>query len=158
MNSRKWFLIAASIILLISLCIIFPYEQSRSNFIDDLGYTFLTLAISMFLGMYGLMGKAFFKGLLFLIFSTVFSFCVWLLFYPADILSKIAAIYGGIPSGIVAGLFFLIVNHKFLKDENQYKQILKQLVCYSIILLIVSILFDKGGDWIDEILMHFKTL
>ena len=101
---QKLFLIAGVIILAISLCIVFPLEQSNSSTIEAFGYTYLTLTIALLTIMYGLMGKVFFKGLLFLLFSALFSYCAWLLLYPSGWLSSFIAFWGGIPSGIIAGL------------------------------------------------------
>jgi len=77
LSIRNPILIMGVVIFAISVCIIFPYESSKSNYIDDLKFTFLTLALAMFTLMYALMGKHFFKGLLFLLFSAVFSFACW---------------------------------------------------------------------------------
>ena len=156
MKPNKKVLIAGVIILTISLCLIFPIESSKTSYINELPFTFLTLALAMFTLMYGLMGKHFFKGLLFLLFSVLFSFCAWLVFYPSDWLATFVAIWAGIPSGIIAGLLFMVVNFQFIKDENRYKLFFKRLVSYCLILFVVSYLFHNGGDWIFEISEYFK--
>ncbi|WAC42554.1 hypothetical protein [Pedobacter sp. SL55] len=73
-NIKKPVLMAGVTILAISLCIILPLEYSKANFISDLSYTFLGLTLAILTIMYGLMGKHFFKGLLFLFLA---SFVVW---------------------------------------------------------------------------------
>lgn len=156
MKPNKPILITGVVIFAISVCIIFPYESSKSSYIDDLKFTFLTLALAMFTLMYGLMGKHFFKGLLFLLFSAVFSFGCWSLFLYNDFWGIIPALYAGIPAGIVAGLVFLIFNYQLIKDENKVSRYAKQFVLYGVILLISSILFAKGGDWIFEISQYYK--
>lgn len=154
---NKPILIAGVIILTICLCFIFPYEYNRTNYISDLKLTFLSLAAAMFTLMYGLMGKHFFKGLLFLICSALFSFCCWWLFFYSDFWGMIPALYAGIPAGIVAGLVFLIFNYQFIKDENKVTLFIKRLILYSILLFISSILFAKGGDWIFEMSEYLKS-
>lgn len=158
MKPNKPILIAGLVIFAISVCIIFPYESNKSNYIDDLKFTFLTLALSMFILMYSLMGKHFFKGLLFLLFSAVFSFACWSLFMYNDFWGIIPALYAGIPAGIVAGLVFLIFNYQFIKDENKVSRLIKQGVLYSVILLVSSVLFAKGGDWIFELTEYLKNI
>ena len=157
MKPNKPILIAGVVIFTISVCIIFPYESSKSNYIDNFKFTFLTLALAMFTLMYGLMGKHFFKGLLFLLFSAVFSFACWSLFLYNDFWGIIPALYAGIPAGIVAGLVFLIFNYQFIKDENTIRRYAKQFALYGVILLISSVLFAKGGDWIFELTAYFKN-
>ncbi|RZL39547.1 MAG: hypothetical protein EOO96_00360 [Pedobacter sp.] len=157
MKPNKPIIITGVVIFAISACIIFPYESGKSNYIDDLKFTFITLALAMFTLMYGLMGKHFFKGLFFLLFSAVFSFACWSLFLYNDFWGVIPALYAGVPSGIVAGLLFLIFNYQFIKDENKLRRYTKQFVLYSIILLISSIIFAKGGDWIFELTEYFKN-
>jgi len=103
------------------------------------------------------MGKHFYKGLLFLICSALFSFIAWLLLYPAGWLSSVVAVWGGVPSGVVAGLLFMLFNFQFIKDENRYVLFSKRLISYLVILGIVSLLFDKGGDWIFDISEYFKS-
>ena len=156
-KARKPILIAGVIILAISLCFIFPFEYNRSNYIADLKFTFLSLAVAMFTLMFGLMGKHFPKGLLFLICSALFSFIAWFFLYPAGWFSAIVAVWGGVPSGVIAGLLFMIFNFEFIKDENRYVLFFKRLISYLVILGVVSILFDKGGDWIFNISEYFKS-
>ncbi|WAC42553.1 hypothetical protein [Pedobacter sp. SL55] len=71
--------------------------------------------------------------------------------------ANIANIFMGIVTGVVSGLIFLAVNFCFLRDENRYKLFFKRLVSYLLILLISSILFAKGGDWIFELTEYFKN-
>lgn len=157
MKPNKPVLIAGVIIFAISVCIIFPYESGKSNYIDGLKFTFLTLALAMFTLMYGLMGKHFFKGVLFLLFTAVFSFACWSLFLYNDFWGIIPALYAGIPAGIVAGLVFLIFNHQFIKGENQVRRYIKQVILYAFLLLVSSVLFAKGGDWIFQLTEYFKN-
>lgn len=156
-KARKPILIAGVVILTICLCFIFPFEYNRTNYITDLKFTFLSLAVAMFTLMFGLMGKHFYKGLLFLICSALFSFIVWFFLYPAGWLSPVVAVWGGIPSGVIAGLLFLLLNFEFIKDENRYRLFFKRLISYLVILGIVSFLFDKGGDWIFDISEYLKS-
>ncbi|SOD18354.1 hypothetical protein [Pedobacter xixiisoli] len=156
-NINKPVLIAGVVIFTISVCIIFPYESSKTSYLAELHFTFLTLALAMFTLMYGLMGKHFFKGLLFLIFSAIFGFCSWAIFLYNDFWGVIPALYAGVPAGIVAGLVFLIFNYQFIKDDNKTRLFVKRLILYSVILFISSLLFAKGGDWIFELTEYFKN-
>ena len=155
-RDRKTYLIVGVVILLMSLCIIFPFEKHESNFISDFVYTYISLAIGLLVLMYGLMGKNFFKGLLFLIFSSIFSFCAWMLFYPLGFLSTLLAFWLGIPSGIIAGLIFLIADYKFINDENRVKLFLKRMLLFLLLLAIVSLSFLYGSDLISYIYEKFK--
>lgn len=156
-KAKKPVLIAGVVILTISLCFIFPYEYNRTNYITDLKFTFLSLAVAMFTLMFGLMGKHFFKGLLFLICSALFSFIAWFFLYPSGWFSTIVAVWAGIPSGVIAGLLFMLFNFQFIKDENRYILFFKRLISYMVILGIVSILFHNGGDWIFDISEYLKS-
>jgi len=155
MNVRKWFLIASGAMLIISLCVIFPLEK-KSEFIGDLVYTFITLGIAILLGMYGLMGKKIINGLLLILSSIVISFVCWYIVFNNDFWGIVPAIYGGIPSGIVTGLLFLIVDYKWIEGEDRFRLFFKRLISYSIILLIVSVIAAKGGDWMFNISQYFK--
>ena len=156
-NPQKLFLVSGVIVLAVSLCIIFPLENSKAITIAEFGYTYLTLTIALLTMMYGLMGKAFFKGLLFLLFSALFSFSAWLLLYPSGWLSSLVAFWAGIPCGIIAGLIFMLINFKFIKDDNRYQLFFKRLISYLLILLIVSYMFHNGGDWIFDVSEYFKN-
>lgn len=157
MKNRKPFTIIGIVILVIGLCIIFPYEYKRSETIFGFTYTYLSLITGLLITMFGLMGKHMIKGLLVVIASGFISFCAWYIVLYKDFWGIIPALYGGIPAGIVAGLIFLALNFFFLKDKNRYVQLIKQFLTYSVLLIIVSILFAKGGDWIFEISEYFKS-
>lgn len=154
-NKRNIFLTGGIITLLISLLIIYPVEYGKSYLIDDFVYTFLTLAIALFLLMFGLMGKSFFKGILFLLGSTIFGFIVFYFAYLRIPWSGLAAVYLGIPSGIVTAIVFFLGNYLFLRNKTNYK-LLKQVTMYLLILLVVSILFAFGGDWSFEISQYLQ--
>lgn len=157
MKPNKPILVAGIVIFAISVCAIFPYESSKTNYIAELKYTFLTLALAMFTLMYSLMGKHFFKGLLFLLFSAVFSFACWSLFLYNDFWGVIPALYAGVPAGVLTGLVFLIFNYQFIKNENKSRLYLKRFLLYSVLLCIFSLLFAKGGDWIFDLTEYFKN-
>ncbi|WP_316735687.1 hypothetical protein [Pedobacter aquatilis] len=157
MNPNKPILVSDVIIFAICICIIFPYEYNRASYITDLKFTIISLALTMFTLMYGLMGRHFFKGVLFLIFSAVFSFLCWFGVAYNDFWGIVPALYAGAPAGVLAGLLFLIFNFKFIKDENKYKLFFKRFALYLLILFVVSILFAKGGDWIFDLEMYFRS-
>lgn len=120
-NLKNTFLLGGIITLFISLCIIFPIESSKSDFIFDLVYTFLTLAIALLLIMLGLMGKHFFKGILFLAGSSIFGYIFFYVAYTNDPFNVLAALCLGVPSGILTALVFLIANFEFFNDKTKYK-------------------------------------
>jgi len=154
-NKRKVSLIAGIVVLLLSLCVIFPIESSKTIVLEGLGYTFLTLAIAMLLIMIGLLGKFFCKSLLFLILSSFIGFTFFYFAYPLVPYSSLVAFWLGIPSGVITALIFLIFNFYFLTDVKN-PRFLKKVVVYPLILFIVSVLFGYGGDWYSEIMQYFK--
>jgi hypothetical protein len=143
---RKAFLIGGAITLLISTCVIYPMERSRANYLDEYRNTFLTLAIALLLLMPGLMGKQVFKGLLFLATSSLIAVAFFYVAYPLVPFTFFIAILLGIPSGIITGLIFMIINFCFF-GKIETNKLPKQIVVYLIILLVVSVLFGYGGDW-----------
>ncbi|ALL06867.1 hypothetical protein AQ505_16060 [Pedobacter sp. PACM 27299] len=153
---RKVILMAGILTLLISTCVIFPIQKEESNFLEDFTYTFLGLFLALLLLMIGLLGKDFFKGLLFLFFSTIFGGVCFYVAYPPVTFASFIAVWLGVPSGVVTAILFMIVNFYFLKDLKRYK-LLKQIIVYFIILFIVSVLFGYGGDWSFEISQYFKN-
>lgn len=171
---KKPILIAGAVILIISLCVIFPIEYSKASFVTDLKFTYFMLGIAMFTFMYALMGENIYKGLLFLLCSCIFSIICWFVFLPETELSKsnskvfeltialfsffenFAKLYMGAVTGIIAGLIFMLIDYKFIKTKNRYPLFFIRLIAYLVILGIVSILFAKGGDWIFEISEYFK--
>ena len=154
-NKRKVTLISGIIVLLLTVCVIFPIESSKTSFLEELGYTFLTLIIALLLIMIGLLGKSFFKGLLFLILSSLIGFIFFYFAYPLVPHAFFVAFWLGIPSGIITALIFLILNFYFLKHVKKGR-ILKQTIIYLLILFLVSVLFGYGGDWYFEITQYFK--
>lgn len=174
-KASKPILIVGVVILIISICVIFPFEYSKASFIADLKFTYFTLAIAMFTLMYSFMGKHFFKGLILLFCSCIFSIISWFFFFPDNELTEnsskffeititilsffenFAILYIGTVTGIIAGLIFLILNAWLLKGESRYKLFFLRLISYLIIFSIVSILFAKGGDWIFEISEYLKS-
>ncbi|WP_316807407.1 hypothetical protein [Pedobacter agri] len=167
--------LAGIVILIISVCIIFPIEYRKASFVTDLKFTYSTLGVAMLTFMYAFMGRNTYKGLLFLLGSCVFSIICWFIFLPESALSKsnskvfeitiaifsffehFAKLYMGTVTGVIAGLIFLIVNARFLKDANRYLLFFKRLISYLVILGIVCFLFAKGGDWIFEISEYLKS-
>lgn len=145
---RKAFLIAGTLTLLISTCVIFPTERSKTNFLEDFVYTFSSLALSLLMLMFGLMGRDFFKGLLFLLLSSIIAAVFFYVAYPLAPFAYFVAFWLGVPSGIVTALLFMTINFYFFKNIKKYK-LLKQSIAYVIILLIVCVLFGYGGDWIN---------
>ena len=156
-TTRRVLLIAGLSILLISTCVIFPMEYSKASFIEEFGYTYLTLALALFLLMFGLMGRHTYKGLLFMALSSIIGAVFFYVAFPVSIFTVFIAIWLGIPSGIITALIFMIVNFYFFRDVKKHR-LLKQIVVYLVILLIVSVLFGYGGDWIYEITEYFKHL
>lgn len=172
---NKPILITGIVILIISVCVIFPLEYRNASFVTDLKFTYFTLAMTMFAIMYSLMGKYFYKGLLFLFCSCIFSIICWFIFFPDSELTKnnskffeitlailsffenFAKLYMGTVTGVIAGLLFLIVNARLLKDENRYQLFFKRLISYLVILGVVCLLFAKGSDWIFEISQYLKS-
>lgn len=152
---KKLCLIGGIITLLVSLGIILPIETSKTYFIEELPFTFLTLALALFLMMFGLMGKDFFKGLLVLFSSALLGFaCIYSVNFK-DPWNVLAAVWLGIPSGIITALIFLVISFFFLKDKTNYKRP-KQVITYVIILAVVSILFTHGGDWLFELTQYME--
>ncbi|MEO5911327.1 MAG: hypothetical protein ABIP95_10590 [Pelobium sp.] len=152
-NTRKICLVAGVITLLISVLVIYPIEMGKANFVNDFVYTYLSLAVAVLLLMLGLMGEYFISGLLFVLISTILGFTLILLSL------EYGAILGfviGIPSGVIAGLIFLVINFYFLKDVKRYRLPI-QIVSYCIILCLVSFLFYHGGDWIYDITQYFNN-
>ena len=173
-NVNKTFLIAGVVILALSLCI-FLFEYNEASFVSDMKFTFLTLTIAMLTFMYSFMGKYFFKGLILLFCSCIFSITCWFIFFPKSDLTEKSSkffeitlailsffenftiLYMGTVTGIIAGLFFMLINYKFIKIKNRYQLFFTRLISYLLILGTVSILFAIGGDWIFEISEYFKS-
>ncbi len=155
-TTRKVLLITGICTLLISICIVFPIESSKTNFLEDFGYTFFTLAIALLLLLYGLLGKHFLIGLLFVITSSIAGAIFFYVAYPLVPFTVFVAIWLGIPSGLITAIIFMIANFYFFNAIKKYK-LIKQIGLYVIILFIVSVLFGYGGDWIYEITEYFKN-
>ncbi|WP_442588097.1 hypothetical protein ACSBL2_18810 [Pedobacter sp. AW31-3R] len=145
-NRRKVPLIAGVILFLISVCFIFPIEYRRNSFLEEFVYTYSSLALALFLMMFGLMGRYFFKGILFLVLSSIVGAVFFYVAYPLVPYAAFIAVWLGIPSGIIAALIFMVLNFYILNRQTRFK-LLKQIAAYLIILLIVSVLFGYGGDW-----------
>lgn len=163
---NKSALIASIIILAISVCIILPIEYSRASLVSDLKFSHFTVGVALVVLMYAFMGRHTYKGLLLLLCSCIFSIICWsfalqkteqskasseffeLIMSVLSFLENFAIWYMGAVTGVVAGLIFLIVNARFLKDKNRNKLLVKRLISYLVILGVVCMLVAKGGDWI----------
>ena len=153
LNKRKFTAIAGIITLLVSVFVIYPIELGKANYVSEFVYTYVGLSIAVLLLMLGLMGKYFIKGLSFILVSTILGFTLIALSV------EFGAILGfviGIPSGVIAGIIFLVINFYFLKNIKRYR-LPVQIVSYFIILCIVSFIFFRGGDWIYDITEYFKN-
>ncbi len=152
-KKRKFTAIAGVTTLLVTVFVIYPIEMGKANFVSDFVYTYLGLAVALLLLMSGLMGKYFVKGLSFVLASTILGFTLIALSV------EFGAILGfviGIPSGVMAGIIFLVINFYFLKNIKSYRRPI-QIISYFIILCTVSIIFFRGGDWIYDITEYFKN-
>lgn len=154
--TRKILLIAGIVMLLISTCLVYPIERSKTNFLEEFVYTFSTLAFALFLLMAGLTGKHFLKGILFLIASSFIGAVLFYLVYPPFRFAAFIAVWLGIPSGLTAALVFMILNYFFFSKVKSYK-VIKQTLLYLTILFIVAVLFGYGGDWLFEITQYLKN-
>lgn len=153
--ARKALFIAGILTLLASTCVIFPIERSNTSFLEGFVYTFSILAASLLLLMSGLMGKNFFKGILFIAVSSIIGAVFFYVAYPPVPFAAFIAIWLGIPSGIIAALVFMIVNFYFFKEIKSFR-VLRQTTAYLAILCVVSVLFGYGGDWFFEITEYFR--
>ena len=145
--------IAGTITLLISVFVIYPIEMGKANYVTDFVCTYVGLVVAVLLLMLGLMGKYFIKGLSFMLVSTILGFTL------IALTVEFGAILGfviGIPSGVIAGMIFLVINFYFLKNIKRYR-LPVQIVSYFIILCIVSFIFFRGGDWIYDINEYFNN-
>ncbi|KRT13151.1 hypothetical protein ASU31_26050 [Pedobacter ginsenosidimutans] len=134
---------------LIAVGVIFPIE--KTDFLDDLVYTFSTLLIGLLIIIYAISGANFLKVIGFLLGSILISMLFWFLFERGGWGASIAVIWGGIPSGLISGILFLIGNYYLKLGEKKEYKYLKQLLLYFFILLIVSVLFRYGGDWYYDV-------
>ena len=149
MEVKKKSLWIGIVLSLIAFCVIFPIE--KTDFLDDLVYTFSTLLIGLLIIIYAISGAKFLKVIGFLLGSIIISMLFWFLFERDGWGSSIAVIWGGIPSGFISGILFFIGNYYLrLGEKKEYKH-LKQLLIYFFMLLIVSLLFRYGGDWYYDI-------
>jgi cation transport ATPase len=158
-KSRKIILFSGIVICLISAFVICPLERSKSPFITDYIFTYIGLALSVVLILYGFTGGSSIKYLAFILLSAIVSITCWYIYTAGDWWKKLMIMWLGVPSGIVAALVFFVLRYylffrnKALPVGRRKKNILllKQVVVYFVVLLIVSILFLKGGDWIYDV-------
>lgn len=152
---RKIILIAGIVIGLVDLCIIFPFEYSRSSYITDFVLTDICLVVAVFFILYGFTGSGFLKYLLGIIVSALVSAACWALFLDGNWLQKFIVVWLGIPSGILTALVFFVLRYyifcrnKTLPSERgkKIRTYLLQTVLYFVLLLIISVLFYTGGEW-----------
>ncbi len=141
-----WIGIALS---LVALGIIFPIE--KTDFLDDLIYAPSILVIGLAIIIYAISKGNFLKVMGLLLGSILISMLFWLLVEQGGWGTSIAVIYGGIPSGIISGILFLITNYYLKLSEKKEYKFLKQSILYLLILLTVSMLFRYGGDWYYDV-------
>jgi len=146
-NKSLWIGIALS---LVAVGIIFPIE--KTDFLDDLIYAPSILVIGLAIIIYAISKGNFLKVMGLLLGSILISMLLfWLLVEEGGWGTSIAVIYGGIPSGIISGILFLITNYYLKLSEKKEYKFLKQSILYLLILLTVSMLFRHGGDWYYDV-------
>lgn len=141
-----WIGIALS---LVAVGIIFPIE--KTDFLDDLIYAPSILVIGLAIIIYAISKGNFLKVMGLLVGSILISMLFWLLVEQGGWGTSIAVIYGGIPSGIISGILFLITNYYLKLSEKKEYKFPKQSILYLLILLTVSMLFRYGGDWYYDV-------
>lgn len=156
---RKVILLTGIVVCLITLLVVFPIEYAAASYINDFKWTYPGLAFSIFFILYGFRGRHFMKYLLFVFGSMLVSGICWYLYSFHDSWVEVMVILAGLPSGLVTALLFFVLRYFIffrnkelpVEKAQKNKMFLKQLVLYFVLLLIVSILFLKGGDWWFEI-------
>jgi hypothetical protein len=149
MEVKKMSLWVGIALIIIAFGVVFPIE--KTDFLDDLVYTFSTLLIGLLVIIYAISGANFLKAIGFLLGSILISMLFWFLFERSGWGASIAIIWGGIPSGLVSGILFLISNYYLKLGKKKEYKCFKQLLIYFFILLMVSVLFKYGGDWYYDV-------
>ncbi|WP_316826779.1 hypothetical protein [Pedobacter miscanthi] len=145
MEIKKTSLLVGLAISLIAVGVIFPIE--RKDFLDELVYTPFTLLIGLSIIIYAISEGNLLKVLGFLLGSILISIFFWFLFERDGWWASIPIVYGGIPSGFISGILFLIGSYYLKLNKKKKYRYVKQLLFYFLILLIVSVFFKYGGDW-----------
>lgn len=158
-KSRKIIFIAGIVICLVNLFVIYPLERSRSSSIMEFTFSYIGIALSIVSILYGLTGGHFIKYLAFILLSAIVSATCWYIYGAGGWLQKFIAFWAGIPCGVITALIFFILryyiffrNRKYPVDrQTNILLFLKQLVLYFVVLLIIAVVFENGGDWYYDI-------
>jgi hypothetical protein len=156
---RKVILLIGIVVCLVTLLVVFPIEYAAASYISDFKWTYPGLAFSVLFMLYGFTGHHFMKYLFFIFGSTLVSGVCWYLYSFHDPWVEIIVLLAGLPAGIVTALVFFVLRYfLFLRNKErpvgvQQKNILlvKQGILYFVLLVIVSVIFLKGGDWWFEL-------
>jgi len=149
MEIKRTGLCIGIVLSLIAVGVIFPLE--KTDFLDDLVYTPSILIIGLSIVIYSISEGNFLKVMGFLLGSILISILFWSLIEQGTWGASIAVIFGGIPSGFISGILFLIANYYLKLSEKKEYKYLKQSLIYFLILLTVSVLFRYGGDWYYDV-------
>jgi hypothetical protein len=152
---RKIILIAGIVICLVNLFVIYPLERSTSTTIMEFTFSYIGLGLSIVSILYGLTGGRFIKYLAFILLSVVVSATCWYIYGAGGWFQKFIAFWAGIPCGVITALIFFILRYYiFFRNrelpvgrQTNIILFLMQLVLYFVVLLIVAIVFENGGDW-----------
>ncbi|NDV59670.1 hypothetical protein [Bacteroides sp. 519] len=147
MEIKKISLIVGIVIFLIGSLIVYPIESRDIITIEELKYTFSTLITGTLIALYGLLGSNILKGLLFLFFWILISM-LFIYLWEGDGWGRgIVVFWLGLPSGVISGTLFLIINHFFFRKKSKSKiQYIKQVATLIVIYVIVVLIMKWGGD------------
>lgn len=146
MIKNKLAAIAGTLLLIIGIVALFPLDVlMNDNVPGKVLFSFSGILAGILLLLHGIFNSGFLKSLAIIIACIFLSVLFWYLYYGGKWGEEIVMFWAGIPSGVISGTLFLVIN-KFFISKRTGNLIVAQVFALLSLLIIVNFLFHKGGD------------
>lgn len=143
MAKNKLFIALGALVLIIGIIALFPLDVLMNDDVPGkIIFSFSGILLGLLLLLYGFFAAKFFKSVAIIVASVFLSVLFWNVYFGGEWGDKIVMFWVGVPSGIISGVLFLIIN----KYRLSAKSIVTQAVTFLVLIALVNFLFYKGGD------------
>jgi len=143
MVKNKLFIAIGTLILIVGFVALFPLDVLMNEDVPGkIVFSFSGILLGLLLLLYGFFENSFFKSLATIASSVFLSIIFWYLYFGGEWGDKIVMFWVGVPSGIIAGVLFLILNKYMLSR----KLLAVRAVTFLLLIVLLNFLFFKGGD------------
>lgn len=146
MAKNKLFIIIGALLLIIGFIALFPLDVLMNDDVPGkIIFSFSGILLGLLLLLYGLFKAEFLKSIAIILAGVFLSILFWYVFLGGEWGDTIVISWVGVPSGLISGVLFLIINKYILSKSNKNSMPAKGLL-FVVLLAITNFIFYKGGD------------